>query len=182
MSSRFWSPGGNVARYRAFNAWLATVPCPIKVVIGGNHDRELETMGPAAASALLSNAIYLENSSVEVVAPTGQPVVIYGSPTSTGRSGNSAFQRAGFAAAARQGASALAAPHKAVVLATHGPAEDLQQASGAGLKVHLWGHIHAAHGVWRGSYSGVNFLSVCASIMDTSYCPTNLPVVFDYEF
>lgn len=181
MSSRFWSPGGNVERYRAFNAWLATVPCPIKVVIGGNHDRELETMGPAASTALLSNAVYLENSAVEVVAPSGQPVVLYGSPTSNGRSGNSAFQSAGVAAAALQGASALAAPLKAVVLVTHGPAEDLQQACGAGLKAHLWGHAHAAHGVRRGSNSGVhNFLSVCASVMDTSYCPTNLPVVFDY--
>jgi hypothetical protein len=204
MTSRLLSPGGRVEQYQRFNEWLTTVPCATKVVIGGNHDAELEVMGLAQCSALFSNATYLANSRMEVATPSGKSsVLLYGSPASSGHSRNSAFQSKEFQAAAMQGAEEAAAAAagagaenrpegaavmvgssnaRAVVLLTHGchgPSKHLREPFGAALKAHLWGHAHGRYGVKKNASGKAAFLSVCASIMDTSYCPTNLPVVFD---
>jgi len=48
-----------------FNQWLGTLLHKYKVVIAGNHDRIFE-QHPGVARQLLTNAIYLENSGVEL--------------------------------------------------------------------------------------------------------------------
>jgi len=48
-----------------FNQWLGRQPHSHKIVIAGNHDSMFES-SPGVARALLTNAIYLENSGVEL--------------------------------------------------------------------------------------------------------------------
>lgn len=57
-----------------FNAWLGRQPHPHKIVIAGNHDRLFESH-PIPARALITNAVYLEDSGVE---PKG--LTFWGSP------------------------------------------------------------------------------------------------------
>jgi hypothetical protein len=54
MSSRLWSSEGARDQYRDLNAWLGSgaVRCPTKLVIAGNHDRELQAIGKERLSVL----------------------------------------------------------------------------------------------------------------------------------
>jgi hypothetical protein len=57
---------GDLERHIAeFNEWLGEQPHLHKIVIAGNHDSMFES-SPAVARALLTNAIYLESSGVEL--------------------------------------------------------------------------------------------------------------------
>mmetsp|Transcript_10630 Transcript_10630/g.44274 ORF Transcript_10630/g.44274 Transcript_10630/m.44274 type:complete len:87 (-) Transcript_10630:987-1247(-) len=58
-----------------FNEWLGTLPHRNKIVIGGNMDFALGRMSKAEADDALSNAIYLQDSQVEI-----DGYVFYGSP------------------------------------------------------------------------------------------------------
>ncbi len=49
----------------SFNRWLGEQPITQRVVCGGNHDR-LFQHAPQQARALLTNALYLENSGVSI--------------------------------------------------------------------------------------------------------------------
>jgi len=44
-----------------FNDWLGVIPAKHKIVVGGNHDSELERIGKEECKRLLTNCIYLEN-------------------------------------------------------------------------------------------------------------------------
>jgi Icc-related predicted phosphoesterase len=44
-----------------FNDWLDTIKAKDKIVIGGNHDSELERLGKEECKRLLTNCTYLEN-------------------------------------------------------------------------------------------------------------------------
>jgi hypothetical protein len=79
-----------------FNRWLGkhTITHTHRVVIAGNHDGELEKMGAQAAQKLLTNALYLENSGVDVLG-----LKLWGCPWSAvNRSPNKAFKREEMAA------------------------------------------------------------------------------------
>ena len=49
-----------------FNDWLGTIKATHKIMVGGNHDSELERIGKKECKRLLTNCIYLENEFVEV--------------------------------------------------------------------------------------------------------------------
>jgi len=49
-----------------FNDWLGVIPAKHKIVVGGNHDSELERIGKEECKRLLTNCIYLENEFIEV--------------------------------------------------------------------------------------------------------------------
>jgi len=55
-----------LALLKSFNTWLGELPVKAKVVIAGNHDRICQASGAEKISQILSNAIYLENSSAVV--------------------------------------------------------------------------------------------------------------------
>lgn len=57
-----------------FNAFLGSLPHRHKIVVAGNHDLCFEQQ-PAAARAILTNAIYLEDEAV-----TLEGLKFYGSP------------------------------------------------------------------------------------------------------
>jgi Icc-related predicted phosphoesterase len=61
-----------------FNDWLGTIKAPLGcVVVGGNHDSELERIGKKECKRLLTNCVYLENEFVEIGG-----LKIWGSPFS----------------------------------------------------------------------------------------------------
>merc|ERR1712070_146850 len=179
MSARFWSGAGQVQKLQAFNTWLGTVPCEAKVVIAGNHDHVVPTLGREQMAALITNGQYLENDKVNIGG-----LSLFATPVSRGKSGNAAFQGEEFA---NEAATAAKAVGEVDVLVTHGPCRTKASADDAGEletwarqlkpKLHCWGHDHAAHGV-EVPDQGLP-VSVCASIMDTRYCPLQLPIVVD---
>jgi Icc-related predicted phosphoesterase len=136
-----------------FNQWLGKQTHRHKVVIAGNHDWMFERH-PGAAQALLTNAIYLENSGTEI-----EGLKFWGSPVQP------AFNNWAFnvsrGAAIRRYWERIA--EDTDVLVTHGPpfgtldqshsiaphlgCEELAERV-AKLKPrwHIFGHIHGGHG------------------------------------
>jgi Icc-related predicted phosphoesterase len=64
-----------------FNLWLGQLPHKYKIVIAGNHDFYFENE-PIEAKELLSNAIYLNDSGVEIEGLKRATFRIWGSPIS----------------------------------------------------------------------------------------------------
>lgn len=159
-----------------FNEWLGEINCPTKLVIAGNHDRVIEVLGQEGTQSILSNAIYMENSLVEI-----DNLKIWGTPVSSGRSSNSAFQHRGFVTQSQE----IAEQYKRGdidILLTHGPC--LEFAAKMRPAVHIWGHAHYYHGIRRPGEklweNTLEWVSVNASIMDGKYNPSQYPVVLDY--
>jgi len=180
MSARLWTEAGQVAKLRAFNAWLDSVPCTTKVIIMGNHERVAPSLGRTLLAEIFSNAQYLENEACNVAG-----LSIFATPLSSkGRSGNSAFQDEAFAAATEAAANAT---EKVDILITHGPAQQNVGSSSPGEletwaqhlqpRLHLWGHAHGLHGVRVSEH----VVSVCASVNDIDYCPIQLVAVIDIK-
>lgn len=180
MTNSLYSVNTSIERLRNFNAWLSeSVHCPYKIVIAGNHDKIIEHLGPEKAQAVLSEAIYLENSSVEVGS-----LLIYGTPMSSGRSHNKAFQSEEFAQQTVQSLQATSAQRPVHILVTHGPCPELVSVlNDVPPVLHVWGHLHGYHGVWGKSDKLWGRKSKCVnangSIMNSSYDPHNFPVVVD---
>jgi predicted phosphodiesterase len=179
MSGRLWTAAGQIEHLTRFNEWLRTVPCTHKLVVAGNHDAVVPKLGLSQMQQLLSNAVYLENTKVELSGLT-----IFGTPLSKGKSGNSAFQGDSF----EQATLTAARLHGTVdILVSHGPSQSAISGDQLGHldgwaselkpRLHCWGHAHPLNGVRCKS----GLVSVCASIMDTKYNPTNLPVVVDLQ-
>lgn len=179
MANRFLSHKASVKLLHDFNSWLGTVPADHKVVVAGNHDLVMERLGAAHVQSILTNAIYLENSAT--VLPGG--LKIWGSPVSSGKSGNRAFQSREFREAAK---SAALKDKDAHIVVTHSFAPDVGQIFERP-KVRAFGHQHGYHGVYYSgesiskSYGPTDCLTVNGSIMNCRYYPVNFPVVVDFE-
>ena len=188
MSSRFVSAQGRIQKYREFNDWLGTLLLEKKVkkivVIGGNHDTTLELLPLKEVEALLSNATFLCNNATKVGGFT-----CFGSPVSSGRSGNSAFQSVEAAARSQEGMARFledsnknSTSSQLDILVTHGPCpRNLLSMTGLPPRVIVHGHEHANHGAECVNIDNKQQLQVCASIMDARYCPVQLPIVFDLK-
>ncbi len=182
----------NLARLMDFNDWLGHRPHQHKIVIAGNHDRVLETH-PEEAEPLLTNAIYLKDSGVEI-----EGIKFWGSPWQP-EFMNWAFNLPRDGMELKEKYDLIPADTK--VLITHGPPhwildgcpaiENRRYVPGktfhAGCKqlltavkrvkpdVHLFGHIHDGYGqLIDGGVRHIN-----ASICTGDYRPVNLPVVID---
>ena len=193
MTSRFRSDAGVLKHYQDFGSWLAQQPARHIIVLGGNHDEPLEKMTASQISSdVFSSAPhmhYLCNSSVDI-----EGYRFVGTPLSRGSSLNNSFQSASFAAATtsyfeeyrdtedknREKAG------RPTILLTHGTCEAVQAL--ARPYVHFYGHYHDHYGAKlvraRGSHSDAEtnndtFLSVCSSIMDRHYNPSNSPIILD---
>jgi predicted phosphodiesterase len=166
-----------------FNKWLGKQRAAHRLVIGGNHDLVLETLGHEQSQALLTHATYLCNNSTDVMG-----LHVFGSPLSTGASGNSAFQAHEFAVEAHDKVSQLSQAAREVdILITHGPCNSLGNAVKPRL-MHISGHVHAHHGVRvaRNKHAAEadgeqarRWFQVAAPIMDHRYNPTQLPIIVD---
>eukprot|EP00004_Rigifila_ramosa_P008004 TRINITY_DN19196_c0_g1_i1.p2 TRINITY_DN19196_c0_g1~~TRINITY_DN19196_c0_g1_i1.p2 ORF type:complete len:289 (-),score=75.66 TRINITY_DN19196_c0_g1_i1:90-878(-) len=177
FSGRRFSDAELAQQYADFNEWLGRAPCPTRIVIAGNHDCYLEKIGSTAAQQLLSNAVYLCNTTATL---PGLGLTVLGTPLSHGSSRNSAFQSDLFE---EQAHAALAAAPRVDVLLTHGPQVRSVCAAVPGLQLHLWGHVHGAYGakVTQANGGAAAWLSVCASSLDAQYAATNGAVVVDLE-
>lgn len=172
MTSRVSSIRAGVRKLYWFNEWLKEIPCKHKLVIAGNHDGVMEKIGKTAVQKILSSAIYLENSLVEI-----DQIKFWGTPYSSGKSINKAFQSEKFTMATIQ-----SAPTSGVdILLTHGQCPELEER--VPHSVHLWGHSHSSYGIrmppeiLKGK--PILNLSICAPIMDKHFRPAHLPVVLD---
>lgn len=168
-----------------FNDWLGGQPHRHKVVIAGNHDRLFEDY-PLPARARLTNAIYLEDSGVEVAG-----LKFWGSPVQP------PFMDWAFnvprGAAIRRHWDRI--PAGTDVLMTHGPpygildlcrprgnregCEELAEVVGKlAPRLHVFGHIHEGYGRVLG-VNGCEFVN--ASVLDERYRLVNAPWMVDLE-
>ena len=172
MTSRVLSVKAGIRKLYWFNEWMKDIPCKHKLIIAGNHDGIMEMIGKEAVQKILSNAVYLENSLIEI-----DQIKVWGTPYSSGKSINKAFQSDKFSTETVQNA-----PTSGVdILITHGQCPDLEEK--VPHSVHLWGHSHSSYGIrmpptiLKGK--PVLNLSICVPIMDKHFRPTHLPVVLD---
>jgi len=174
MKGRVFSAESQRRKLESFNAWLGTIPCRKKIVVAGNHDQLMDDIGASATQALLTNATYLENSTCSY-----EGFKFFGSPLSTGRSNNSAFQSR---CLADEAVEKLTDNADSDILITHGPELLLSGVLKQPL-LHVWGHIHDGYGVLRPGETRfgrkVAVTSVNGSTMDTKYRPSNAPLVVD---
>lgn len=167
-----------------FTHWLRKQRHRYKIVIAGNHDLIFERH-PGAARELLGNAIYLENSATELAG-----LKIWGSPVQP-EFNNWAFNVARGAAIRRYWKMI---PANTDVLVTHGPpfgVLDKAHPSSAHLgceelakaveqirpRLHVFGHIHAGHGL----SSGKDTQFVNASVVNEAYRLVHEPQVVEIE-
>lgn len=175
---------GTLENVEDLNDWLGTLPHRHKIVIAGNHDWAFQET-PEAARAALSNAIYLEDSGVEIEglrfwgAPWTPTFMDWAFMLDQGQPLYEKWQQI---------------PENTDVLITHGPPEGVGDLVDMGfqyqnvgcanlsnrihqlsLKAHIFGHIHEGYG----AYSRGNTCLINASICTERYEPTNPPVVLD---
>ena len=170
MTSRKISKQSAISKLISFNNWLETLPAKHKIIIAGNHDKHIKKLGYEEVSQLLSNAIYLCNTSIELFG-----LKIFGSPVSRGTSGNHAFQSPNFIdktiLASQENANTID------ILLTHSNQSEISEIIQPKI-AHIWGHAHGSRGIrWSGKTS--KWLSICCCIMDRRYIPTFRPFVFD---
>ncbi|WP_333875761.1 metallophosphatase domain-containing protein [Methylobacter sp.] len=165
-----------------FDRFLGRLPHRHKLLVAGNHDWVLADAGREAAKLLVKNAIYLEDSGVEI-----EGVKFWGSPWQP-EFMNWAFNLPRGPQLANVWAKI---PNDIDVLITHSPpcgildqipsgehvgCDDLLAAlQRVRPKVHVFGHIHEGYGVLK--HSGTTFIN--ASICDDRYRPVNAPIVID---
>jgi Icc-related predicted phosphoesterase len=174
------------------NEWFGSLKdIQHKVVIGGNHDRFLQSLDMEHKRKLFSNAIYLENNSVEITS-SGRKIRIHGSPISiSGKSQNTGFQ---YARDSSSGADLIkkVIPESGIdILMTHGMpygkcdgktvshgckmlaarVEQLQPL------VHVFGHRHQSYSADFSETGNTTYIN--AASLAASRLPEHPPVVFD---
>ncbi|KAG0640574.1 Metallo-dependent phosphatase-like protein, partial [Tuber brumale] len=143
---------------------LRALPHTIKIIIGGNHDRALDSNSFREAKE--SGIIYLEDESAHVKI-AGRTFKVFGSPKSLATSTNTAF---GYSED-DDFSSWEIVPHDVDILVTHGPpavylSDDENGCSGL-LKalwrvrpmLHVFGHVHALYGTTTLSYDNAQKVS-----------------------
>jgi Icc-related predicted phosphoesterase len=163
-----------------FNDWLGELPHRYKIVVPGNHEFFLEA--DPSERFMLDNAIVLINEGIEI-----EGVRIWGSPVTP-------LYGEAFGLSFAKDRKRLYAqiPRDIDVLITHGPPFGiLDTAPVSGLhegcrellravtrlrpKLHVFGHIHTAYGIFRTEHTRF----VNASRLDLHDDPDKAPFVFD---
>lgn len=164
-----------------FLLWYSELPHKHKIFIAGNHDKAFEREKEKIIQKVPSNIIYLEDSGVQI-----EDMYFWGSPY-TPKFFNWSF--------GKDRGKEIAAywqkiPLHTNVLITHGPPKNILDATYKGhnvgcadlmntintlnqLKLHVFGHIHEAFGI----YVHNNCTFVNASVLDRKYKKSFEPVV-----
>lgn len=146
-----------------FAQWLGKLPHPHKVVIGGNHDLVLEAMGTDTVKHLIASesggrAIYLchENASV------GR-LKVFGSPHAHWGGTNDAFFKRNTDYSKMENGTHLMLTHMPAILPQREDRAMVMALERAGASLHVSGHCHWAHGLYKTKNSGVPCVvaSVC---------------------
>lgn len=170
MTNRVMTKEGSIASLKRFNDWLGKQNARHRLVIPGNHDFLFESHPIEELQAILSNATILINQVVEVVG-----LKIFGTPKSSGRSDNRAFQSAAFGKRVKEAIAEIKDRGETIdILITHGPELAITEEIRPRL-AHVFGHVHGYHGVhlWE------DLLTLCPCIMNGRYNPHNLPIMID---
>lgn len=176
-----FSGRGTAQQIIDFNEWLGEQDFKHKIVIAGNHDFMFENE-PETAQKLLTNAIYLQDSSTSI-----ENIKIYGSPWQPWFHDWAFNLKRGEALADKW----ALIPEDTDILLTHGPpwgigdmtsrgenagCEDLlEKINEIHPKYHCFGHIHEDSGSWE--INGTHFIN--ASICDLNYKATNPYFTFE---
>ncbi|MFH2010306.1 MAG: metallophosphatase domain-containing protein [bacterium] len=172
---------GELSQVPAFDAWIAGLPHPHKIVIAGNHDFCFER-APAEARRLLRRCTYLQDEAVTVAG-----LKLYGSPWQPWFYDFAFNLRRG--EALREKWARI--PLDTDVLITHGPPQGHGGLTSGGVdagceellaavqrirpRLHVFGHIHEGYGVTEeGRTRFVN-----ASVCNLGYEPLQAPVVIE---
>lgn len=165
-----------------FCGWLEEQPAREKILVAGNHDIAFEEYPNLIKPAIRDRAIYLRDSE-----HVFEGVKFYGSPWQP------PFYDWAFNAPEEQLALAWQmVPDDVDVLITHGPAYGLrdmttapEHAGSSTLRyelderlrpeLHVFGHIHEAHGYVQRQYT----LHANVSICNGQYKPINQPLYYD---
>ncbi|MGY5846291.1 metallophosphoesterase family protein [Salegentibacter sp. HM20] len=176
-----FSDHGNEKETRDFINWLAAQPHPYKIFIGGNHDFYLENpVSDNLLSKLPKNVFYLKDSGITI-----NGFEFWGSPYTP--------VRARWAFSRERGPDIRKhwekIPESTQVLITHSPAygildnlyidgrhvgcEELAtQLKRIQPKIHVFGHIHEAHG--SSTKNGITHINAC--YLDHRYRIMNKPI------
>lgn len=165
-----FSARGSLAELSNFNEWLGTLSHRYKILVAGNHDHCFQRT-PEQARNLITNAIYLQDSSVEL-----EGLHFYGSP----------WQPWFFdwAFNLTRGAELRAVwekiPNEILDMVLSGKQVGCEELAVrvrqlVNLRLHVFGHIHEADG--EKQQGNVRFVN--ASICTVRYQPDNSPVVVD---
>lgn len=177
---------GSLDNIEDLNDWLGTLPHRYKIVIAGNHDWAFQDT-PELAREALTNAIYLEDSGVEI-----DGVSFWGSPWTPN------FMNWAFMLERGQPLQDVWSliPEHTDVLITHSPPlgygdgvelglgfrnvgcrDLLERIDKLRLKAVVFGHIHEGYGVYqRGGTQLIN-----ASTCTEHYEPCNPPIVIELD-
>jgi len=169
-------------------SWIACLPHAIKIVVGGNHDKGLQ------GAAVRHKVNYLQDSGVVF-----KGALFWGSPWVPNFPGTWAFT----ADEERLAQYFARIPHDVDVLVTHGPPQGIldrtapnhrhkgEHAGSAALRtvvdarqplLHLFGHIHEAHGMeMNGKTMHVNCAWVGVDPETGGPIKANAPVVLDLQ-
>jgi len=158
-----------------FDAWLARQPCPVRLVVAGNHDVGMAKLGREQVAALLQSATYLEYDTVTLRLPTCSAVMSVDGPVEHaqtdasmrfGEEGsrpsccrNDGVEITVYGAPYSRGRSRNTAfrdeqrlldcaPARADVVVTHGPTESeraMQCIDKLDPLLHVFGHEHENH-------------------------------------
>lgn len=172
---------GSVEDVSALNEWFGRLPHANKILVAGNHDWCFQRQ-PQEARRQLTEATYLQDESIEI-----DGVQFWGSPWQPWFH-NWAFNLER-GAKIREKWDLI--PSSVDVLITHGPpqgildraqrgenvgCEELRVATNRiGPRVHIFGHIHEAHGV--AEIDETRYVN--ASICSFRYEPIQEPIVID---
>jgi Icc-related predicted phosphoesterase len=191
---------GPIEQVLKFNDWLGGLKFKHKIVVAGNHEMALHPLkeDPQQIQQLLSNATYLQDSAVEI-----EGLTLYGSPwisrrklflSSSTRWAFAGIGSMGLGFALPSGSEDLikkwqAIPEGVDILVTHSPpfgvldvfryknmgCPHLRKAvSRVKPKVHVFGHVHDAHGV--ATEENTTFINAANYLEHYRSC-----VVFDYN-
>ncbi len=175
---------GTLENVRDFNDWLGTLPHRHKIVVAGNHDWAFQET-PELARQVLTEAIYLEDSGVEI-----EGVRFWGSPWTP------VFMNWAFMLDRGEPLYKKwqLIPDNTDVLITHGPPKGIGDEVMMGLKgqnvgceqllgriqqlslqAHIFGHIHEGYGGYRFGKTDLINASTC----NERYLADNAPIVLD---
>lgn len=174
---------GSLEELAAFDAFAATLPHPVKIVIAGNHDTCLER-NPEEARAQLEHVVYLQDESYFV-----EGLHLYGTPWQPCYNDWAFNLPRG--AALREKWELI--PEGVDILITHGPPYGIRDTSTKSEKLgcrellevvklrkpsfHIFGHVHEGAGEERRKHT--HFIN--ASSLTRRRKSTYPPIVFDIQ-
>lgn len=165
-----------------FDSWIGDQPATNKIVVAGNHDRYLEEIGRDDCKLFFTNAIYLENSSVQI-----EGIKFWGSPYSVMFNNWSFMANSDYLKHIWE-----YIPKDTDIVITHGPAFGILDVVGwknqgcpelrkvideIKPRIHITGHIHECQGMFKREFTE----HINATIMDEAYQFTHDPIIFDYK-